>query len=265
MKIKNIIILFLVLISGCASNPFFQVELPKEDKIFAEEYISILLAKDINKAKSFFSNALLETNISWLDTIVYKINTEEIKNRKLVYQKILSTANPYRVILSYELEYSNYWSLTEITLDKNDGGYSIAGLYYFPLNNSFEELTTFKLNGKSLVHYLMLVISIFVPLFILYVLLICIKTELKKKWLWIIFILLGFIKISFNWSLGIFDYQIISFQLFGSGITKYHHYGSWILSTSIPIGAILFLFKRSKYNKVDIVQEDNKENLSIGG
>ena len=111
----------------------------------------------------------------------------------------------------------------------------------------------------------MLAISICTIIFIVLALIICIKTRLKNKWIWTIFILLGFIKISFNWATGTFDYQIISLQLLGIGLTKFHPYGPWFLSTSIPVGAIIFLFKRKKISVPVDNDTEKKENFSVIG
>jgi len=243
-SIKILLSSFILLVSGCNVNPFFQDDLPKEDKLFAENYIDILQSNDINKAKSFFSDDLSNSNIEWLDTIVVIVNQEKVKNKKLVYQKIINNINPSRSILSYELKYSSYCLLIELTIEKINDNYKIAGLYYYPMSGTFEELTTFKISSKPFTHYLMLIISAFVLILIVYALIVCVREPIKKKWLWIIFILIGITKISFVWSSGTFDFQLISFQLLGIGVMKYHPYGSWILSASIPIGAIVFIFKR---------------------
>lgn len=266
MRFINIILLLSFLIfSSCTFNPFIQDELPDDDKLFAEKFIDTLQLNDFNKAISFFSNDLLQTNTDWLYTILGRMNKDKAKNRKLVYQKILSTDKPYRATLLYELEYSNYWLLDEVTIDKIDGNYFISGLYNYHLNSSFEDFTSLKLLGKPFVNFLMLAVSIFTIIFILFVLIICIKTNLKNKWLWIIFILVGFAKINFNWGNSSFDYQIISIQLMGVGLTKFHPYGAWFLSTSIPIGAIIFLFKRRKLKNADSIEIEKKENVLASG
>jgi hypothetical protein len=243
-SLKILLSSFLLIISGCTFNPFFQDNLPKKDKLFAENYIDVLQSNDIDMARSFFSDELSNSNTEWLDTIVGKINQEKVKNKKLVYQKIISKNNPYRATLSYELDNSNNWLLIELTIDKINDNYKITGLYYYPMSGTFEDLTTFKIISKPFTHYLMLIISTFVLILIVYALIVCVRAPIKKKWLWIIFILIGISKISFVWSYGTFDFQLISFQLLGVGVMKYHPYGSWILSTSIPLGAIVFIFKR---------------------
>lgn len=263
--IKILLSSFFLIVSGCNFNPFFQDDLPKEDKLFAENYIDILQSNDINKARSYFLDDLSNSNTEWLDTIVVIINQEKIKNKKLVYQKIINNINPYRSTLSYELEYSNYHVLIELTIEKIDDNYKIAGLYYYPMSGTFEELTTFKISSKPFTHYLMLIFSAIVLIVIVYALIVCAREPIKNKWLWIIFILIGISKISFVWSSGTFDFQLLSFQLLGIGVIKYHPYGSWILSASIPIGAIVFIFKRKILSVPKNIDAEKIENPISGG
>lgn len=264
-SIKILLSSFFVIVSGCTFNPFFQDDLPKEDKLFSENYIDILQLNEINKAKYFFSDDLRNSATEWLDTIVVIVNQEKVKNKKLVYQKIINNNNPYRAILSYELEYSNYCSLIELTIEKINDNYKIAGLYYYPMSGTFEELTTFKITSKPFTHYLMLIISAIVLIIIVYALIVCVREPIKNKWLWIIFILIGISKISFVWSSGTFDFQLISFQLLGIGVMKYHPYGSWILSASIPIGAIVIIFKRKILSVPKNIDAEEIDNPISGG
>ena len=81
----------------------------------------------------------------------------------------------------------------------------------------------------------------------------------KRKWLWIISSsLIGIGKVTMNWSTGklsliqetvnatgghSYNFDFLSFQLFGASAFA-QPYGPWILSVSLPFGAILFLLKR---------------------
>ncbi len=68
----------------------------------------------------------------------------------------------------------------------------------------------------------------------------------------------GFYKLKFNWSDGYIDFLIhrmekgftvefISIQFLGSGVERLSVYSPWVLITSIPVGAIIFLIKRIQW------------------
>jgi hypothetical protein len=83
-------------------------------------------------------------------------------------------------------------------------------------------------------------------IFTLVVLVVCIRTKMKRrKWLWILFILFGFGKLSVNWATGQWGVMVLAAQLFSaSGTAAY--LGPWIVSVSLPVGAVLFLIKRRR-------------------
>lgn len=83
------------------------------------------------------------------------------------------------------------------------------------------------------------------PVFVISVLAACLRTRIaKRKWLWMIFIALGFVQFTFNWTTGGLGVQPVSMLLFGAGFVRAGPYGPLILQLAIPVGAIVFLAKR---------------------
>ncbi|MFN7260002.1 MAG: hypothetical protein ACK5TU_08910 [Cyclobacteriaceae bacterium] len=131
---------------------------------------------------------------------------------------------------------------------------------------SLTEIHSFTLDKKGLVHYLFIFFAILIPVFILVTLVFTIRAKLSRKWLWIIGILLGFVKFSLNWTTGQVGFQIISFQLLGAGFSKAGLVAPWTLSFTLPIVAVIFWIKR--YNDKKTIdtsttptdQIDKKEN-----
>lgn len=112
------------------------------------------------------------------------------------------------------------------------------------LETSLSDLHSFTLKGKGFLHYLFMFFAILIPLFILVTLIFIIKTKLKRKWLWIIGVLFGFIKFILNWTTGQFALQPISIMILGAGYSKSGIVAPWMLSFSIPIVAIVFWYRR---------------------
>ncbi len=84
------------------------------------------------------------------------------------------------------------------------------------------------------------------PLLTLYALVICIGTRLVgRKWPWVLFILVGFGSIAVNWTSGQWRVVPFSIQLFSASVAA-QLYGPWIVSASIPLGAIVFLALRKE-------------------
>lgn len=109
---------------------------------------------------------------------------------------------------------------------------------------SLTEIHSFTFKDKGFVHYVFILFAMLVPIFILVTLFFAIRTKMDKKWLWIIGILLGFVKFSLNWTTGQVGFQILSFQILGSGLTKSGLVAPWTIAFSLPLVGIYFWLKK---------------------
>lgn len=121
-------------------------------------------------------------------------------------------------------------------------------LQVYRADSSQQERNKFTLEGKSALHYLTLVLAAMVPLFIVVTAYFCIRTPIpKRKWLWVIFIFVGIGKFSLNWTTGQLDFQPLSLQLFSASAMAMGPHAPWIISVSVPLGTIMFWFKRKQF------------------
>ena len=147
----------------------------------------------------------------------------------------------------FEYDFEGRYLLADITLEKKGDGFLVAGLHVNETTESIVESSKFDFADAGIVHFIFLFATIALPIFSLWTLIICIKTKgLRRKWLWCVFIVIGFISFRLNWSTGEVAWQLISFQLFSSSATSSGVYGPWILGFSIPVGAVVFWGKRKK-------------------
>jgi hypothetical protein len=68
----------------------------------------------------------------------------------------------------------------------------------------------------------------------------------KKKWLWLIFIVVGIGKLFVNWTTGQVFFTPLAIQLPPAGANA-QLYGPWLVYVSIPLGAIIFLIMRKRF------------------
>ena len=92
--------------------------------------------------------------------------------------------------------------------------------------------------------HLLLILVVGVPVFTLWVLVLCIRTKMRRKILWSILILLGATTLTLNWTTGEMDFQLFSLHLPSARYYKAGIYAPWIFSVSFPLGAVMFLIKR---------------------
>ncbi|CAN5143059.1 hypothetical protein BH09PSE6_BH09PSE6_11360 [soil metagenome] len=121
----------------------------------------------------------------------------------------------------------------------------IAGFDQPAVAQSAEALNRFTLDGKTPLHGTVLAMCIIVPVFILYALIQCMRTPLaRRKWWWCLFILVGFVQLSFNWTDGAWSIEPGRFLLLGAGFMKASPTSPLILAVTVPVGALLFVFRR---------------------
>ena len=151
--------------------------------------------------------------------------------------------------LTYEYEYADSWLLTHMLLERNQDGLQVLGFHAQPLEHSLESTSAFTLEGKGPLHWLFLALIVAVPLFCIYAFVACLRTpNLKRKWLWALFTLIGMVTVTLNWGSGAVDFHLINFQLFGASAIN-NGYSPWLLSISFPLGAVWFLCKRHAMRK----------------
>ena len=148
------------------------------------------------------------------------------------------------VHIRYSIDYEHFvkkkYLYISLEIIEQGNELKISGIDYRILETSLAEVNSLSLRNKSFTHYLFLVITILVPIFIGITLVFAIKSKLKRKWMWIIGIIFGIGKISINWTSGQLGFQFVSIQLFGVTINKIGPSHPYIFSFAIPLVATLF-------------------------
>jgi hypothetical protein len=143
--------------------------------------------------------------------------------------------------ITLEYEFPSQWLLFKAVSQSEDGYYSLTGVWVQPLTQSLEESNRFTLRGKSFFQYIILLLAVLLPAFTIYTMVLCIRTKgLRRKWLWIVFILCGFSDLTMVWTTGQYSFQLLNIKILSAGAYA-QPYSSWVISISAPIGAIFFL------------------------
>jgi len=238
----------LMILSGCGDpDSMIKKFTPPEDEAIATNYIAMLrqnqfepIQKDLDPSlKSVLTQDMLVKMAAAIpdqDPISVKvIGAQQVRNSDL-----------YRINLSFEYQFPSKWLLINVATQKKDCVSTIIGFNIYPLSDSLENLNKFTLAGKNLLQYVTLSFAILIPIFTLYVLVLCIRTKMeKRKWLWIIFIIIGIGKFTVNWTTAQWQFAPLSFQFFGASAFA-PMYSAWLISISLPLGAIVFLIRRRK-------------------
>jgi len=244
-QLRLFAVIFLVVIGGCDQATMMKTMTPAEDEQAARGYIDLLRTNQFARIEEDLNPDIKTPNVH--DTLIKMaalIPSQDPQSVKVVGSNISQSPELYQSNITFEYQFPNKWLLANVARQKKDGVTTIIGLNVTPISDSLENLNKFTLSGKSPLHYAVLFAVVLVPLFTLFVLVLCIRTRMKRrKWLWIILIILGFGKFTINWTTGQWSITPLAIQLFGAS-TYSPPYGAWVLSASLPLGAILFLLVR---------------------
>jgi hypothetical protein len=221
---------------------------PKEDVEFSKGYFDLFRERDFEAIEARVDPGLRNPQLrSELEKIAAVIPREEPVEIQVADARTVMGGGVIRVHVTLQYAYPEQWLLLSIGLLKQGGDTFVTGIHAQTLPNSLEYVNRFTFEGKGVLHYVIFVSSIIVPLLIIAAVVLCIRTPVpKRKWLWILFILMGVVRFKLNWTDG--NLSIIpGLQLLGAGYVRIGLLGPWFLSASLPIGAIAFLLRRRKW------------------
>lgn len=243
------VIFSLLALTSCTYQDMMDKLVPKEEAKMAEDYLTKLREKDFEHIKSKLSDELKpQVTDALLIQLADYFRSGEPISTEIIGSQVNVLNGVWQGNFTFEYQFTAGWNLANTAFRKVGDKYEVIGLNVYQTEMSQKEFHTFNLSGKSLQHYLVLVVSIFVPLFILVSTYFCIRTPIpKRKWLWVIFILLGVSAIQIDWTTGQYAIQLISVHLLGASAVAAGPHAPWIISASIPLGAILFWIKRKRY------------------
>jgi hypothetical protein len=244
------IIFATVVLAGCDQKALFAKFIPQAQATAAKALIASLQSREfqpiLNQMDPVFKTPDLPEKLAKMAEF---FPPEQPLSIDAVGSNTFLGGDAPQYNLTFQYQFPKKWLLANVAFKENkDGSRTINGLNVYPLTDSLENIHAFRFDGKTPQHFVILAAAALVPLFVLYSLVLCIRTPIpKRKWLWILFILFPIGQLAFSWTEGSFKLNPFSLQMFGGGFFKAGPYAPIILWVALPIGAILFLAKRKGY------------------
>lgn len=254
---KSIMPLLLTLVLfGCSYDTALDLFEPKEESAFAKEFLEYIRSGDIETARQHIHEKSITQDINnSLRKLTSYFPTGELVEIKTIGVNVFNTADSWQANLTYQYEFEHEWVVAVVSLYRKNDKLSVLGVTVDRIPESLETMYAFTLGGKSPGHYFILVLALLIPAFVISSLIRCVRTPIKKrKWLWIVFILLGFVDVSLNWTTGEYMTNLFSLHLLGAAAFSSGPYAPWIITVSIPLGAIIFRFRRKDTSNIDIIE-----------
>jgi hypothetical protein len=238
-----------LLLAGC--NALLQKGIPENADQFAREFIEMVAAGDYAAAQQ-----MLDPSIQGPDALrklqgfhAVLAQGGKIEFETIGYYLVKDSHNApgvYQDNLSYQLRIGERWAAGSVALNVTEGGMAVFGCHFALIPDSLAVLNRFSLRGKTPFQYGFLLLCAAVPAFIIYTLVLCMRTRLRRKWVWVVFILFGLVQFQMNWTTGEWGIQPLSLLLLGASAFRANMYAPWIITFALPIGAMLFLARRKR-------------------
>jgi hypothetical protein len=235
----------LLVLINCKTKDI-SVLIKDDEKNFAERILALF-----NNGQTDSLYALLDNQLKTSQTYetIGKLkcllpNTPLQSRQFLKFSRFVSKSYS-QTALRIQDNYSSNSALYEISFKKAGDTLTIQN---FRLNLvSPENRISLKVLLKTLtpVRFAFGFLMMTIPLFIIATLILLLFSKgIKKKWLWFIFMFLGFVQFKLNWFAGSMNTNLLSFQFLGAGFFSEGDYGPLWISFSLPLGSIIFLIKR---------------------
>jgi hypothetical protein len=241
-------ILILGMLVACSQKDMLQRFASPTEQAIAQKYIDELRSLDFGDIEKAIDPTIAEEVAGGtLAKMAALIPNGTPTSVQLVGANRFSSESAGTTLnLTYEYQFGTQYLLMNVATKTKNGVLTIVGFRVLPESASLEAQNKFNLSGRSVLQYGVLGAAIMMAIFTLVALAVCIRTKMKRrKWLWILFILFGFGKLSVNWATGQWGVMVLAAQLFSaSGTAAY--FGPWIVSVSLPVGAVLFLMNRRR-------------------
>jgi hypothetical protein len=240
-------IAFCLSIAGCDRAELMKKITPAEDEMFARARVDLLRQHRLEQIEQELDPSISDSNAKdTLTTMAGLFPADEPKSIKVVDVKFLHSPNSSSHSLTLEYEYPQTWLLVNISIKRMNGLSTIAAFSVTPIADSLESINKFSLVGKSALQYMILGLALAGPVFCVFVLIVCLRTKNQHlKWLWAIFILFGVGRLAINWTTRELTFTPMAVHIPCASATAVPAYGPWVVAISLPLGAILFLIKRS--------------------
>ena len=240
-------------LSGCDQDRMIKKIASSEDEAGAKYYIELLRQNKFEEIARDLDPSIQRSDIRDIFLkMAEMIPPQAPESVKIVGSHVMHTPKSRTVNITFEYQFPGKWILINVATQKKDGVSTVVGFNVNPMPDSLEHINRFTLIGKGLTHYVLLLLIVLASLFTLYVLVLCIRTRpVKRKWFWIVFIVLGIGKLGINWTTGQLLITPLAVQFFSAGAFA-PFYGPWTISVSLPLGAIMFLVLRNRLQKREL-------------
>ena len=244
---RRLLPLLILLIAACGRTPAVDKIVPKEEADFAQRFLSYFAARDFAAIEQAMDPALNTAQLrTRMEQIAAVFPRDAPRAVRIVGAQRRQGVTTTLTDIAFEYEYPSSWLLAQVVLQRTPSGLVVEAVHVQPTSQSLAYVNRFTFAGKRVWHYVFFAAAVLVPIVMGYALVLVFRTPgLPLKWLWALFVLVGVGRISLNWTTNHISVFAFAIQLFGSAYARSGPVAPIVLTTSLPLGAILFFIKRA--------------------
>lgn len=239
------------MMAGCGGQGLFGRAAPAEDVEFAKSYLALFGARAFPAIEMGMDPSIRDAQTRQRIMLMASvIPPGEPKSVQLAGSRSTSSGSDSTSYLTFQYQYPDRWVAADVIVFRHNHAAVIKGVQLRPLKEPLQQLNRVTFAGKGVVHPILLLAALLVFGFVLWTFVQVLRSPAPgMKWAWAIFVLLGVVRFTFNWTTGALNIAPFGLQLLGSTFSKPSSFDPLIISTSIPIGAIVYLFQRRDWRE----------------
>jgi hypothetical protein len=221
---------------------------PKDDDAIARHYVDLLQTRQIGAIERTLESGLADgdaaRSLAQAADVLTQVGGTQLK--VVGFNEYLSAANR-PATFTYETTGRRSSAVVFVAFEKTSNGILLDGLRVWTLREPLEQTNALTFKGKGLPQYAWTLACVVIALFQLWMLVVCAWAPyVRLRWLWMLLVFLGIGQFSMNWTTGTEAIKPVSIWVSTVGIVRASPYVPWILSFSLPLGAMLFFLYRRK-------------------
>ena len=243
------LLVVVMLTAGCAGSAWFRKAPPAEEVEFARRYLALFQSRSWAAIEMGMDPSLKDPQLRAKVTGMASLfPPHEPTAVPLIGWNIKRSGSTTTSSLSFQYEFPGMWLLANVVVERTGQAPVIKSVQIHALREPLQRVNRASLAGKGWAHYGAAAAAGAVALLVLYAFVLAIRTDAPSmKWAWVLFVIVGVVRFAFNWSTGALTVTPMAVQFFGSGFTKGSPFEPLVLTTSIPVGAIVYLVQRREW------------------
>ena len=239
----------LALTALCLSACRQHRSIPEEDVEFAKRYLTLFSARSLPAIEMGMDPTMRDPQTRLrLMQMASVFPAGEPHAIHLVGAHVATAGDTRTTNLALQYDYPQRYVLADLVIERRAGAPVVRGIQVTPLRESLDVTNRATFAGKGPAHYAAVAIAAAVLAFVLYVFVLALRTDIPGARLpWLAGVLVGVSQFAFNWTTGSLSIALLGIHVAGSDFSKASPFAPLVISTSIPVGAIVFLIQRREW------------------